>query len=245
MHKPEHHKKSESNLDEGVRDKRKALVEKQIMEQACLLFAEKGYGGTTLTDIAETVGLTRAAIYYYFRNKENLLEAIMEDVTSAPIREIADWAETAPNESGGRLKSFVEMRIRGVLSRQAQMRVMEVAEAALPAELAQRHKAGKRRILEEYRNIIKEGMLRGEFRAQDDRVAALAIIGMVNWTASWFTAGRGKELDEVAAQIANMALQSVIMPQSRNASFVDAPTAIQTLRNDLDQLALLINQDKA
>lgn len=51
-----------------IGDRRKILVERELIDKACVLFAEKGYAGTSLTDIADAVGLTRGAIYYYFKN---------------------------------------------------------------------------------------------------------------------------------------------------------------------------------
>ena len=69
-----------------VRERRKALLEREIKDKACTLFARKGFDGTSLTDIADAVGLSRAAIYYYFENKEALLEAIVAEVSERPIQ---------------------------------------------------------------------------------------------------------------------------------------------------------------
>jgi len=227
------------SVDNG-KESRKELVEKHLMAQACILFAKKGYSGTTLSDIAEAVGLTRAAVYYYFRNKEALLEAIMLDLTAAPMQEIEHWRQTAPDDCSERLRSFVRMRIHGVLSRQVQMRMIEVTEAVLPPELLARHTDAKRRILEEYRAILREGMQKGSFRAQDDRVAAFGIIGIVNWTTTWFVQGRGQPVDQIADQLADLAVNSVAVPADRKDGFADPGAAIQSLRENLDQLALML-----
>lgn len=234
---------SDRKLDaaDTTKDGKRAFVEKQLMEQACILFAKKGYAGTTLSDIAEAVGLTRAAVYYYFRNKEALLEAIMSEVTSAPLREIEAWRKTAPTSSAARLRSFVCMRIHGVLSRQIQMRMIEVTEAILPQDLMQRHIEAKRRILDEYREILREGMENGTFHAQSDRVAAFGIIGIVNWTTTWFAANKGATVDQVAEQLAEMAVRSVAISADRREGFTDANSALKLLREDVDQLALLLS----
>ncbi|WP_371999865.1 TetR/AcrR family transcriptional regulator (plasmid) [Tistrella mobilis] len=234
----------ETQTTDAPRDMRKALVEKQIMEQACILFARKGFDGTTLTDVADAVGLTRAAVYYYFRNKEALLEAIVVEATAAPLAESAAWRETAPEDPVERLRSFVEMRVRGVLARQLKMRMIQVTEAVLPPDMAERHTEARRRVLAEYRAILREGMEAGAFRAQDERVAALAIIGMVNWTVNWFSPGRGAELAAVARQIADMAVQSVISPRSERNRLSDPKTALAALRDDVEQLALLLATDQ-
>lgn len=226
--------------DETPKDNRKAMVERRLMEEASLLFARKGYSGTTLSDIAEAVGLTRAAVYYYFKNKEALLEALIEDVTSAPAREYENWLKTAPEDCVERLRSFVRLRVRGVLSRQIQMRMIAATEAILPPDLMERHTRARRGLLDAFRSMLRDGMEKGAFRAQDDRIAAFAINGMIGWTTTWFVPDRGRTLDEVADQIADMAVQSVIIQGDRSASFGDAASAVRALREDIDQLEMLI-----
>lgn len=222
------------------RDSRKARLEKELVQQACRLFAEKGYAGTSLGDIAEAVGLTRAAIYYYFKNKEALLEAIVDELTLTPAREIETWRETAHGAAKDRLKSLVRMRTLGVLSRQIEMRVIEVTEAALPPELMRRHLSAKRQILGEYLNLVREGIAAGEFRAIDPRVAALTIIGMVNSPTRWFVAGRDVGAEAVADQIAEMAVQSLLLADERQNARTSPAAVIETLRQELDHLSHLI-----
>jgi hypothetical protein len=65
---------------------------------------------------------------------------------------------------------------------------------------------------------------------------------MVNWTASWFTPDGSQTVSEVADQLAEMAVQSVGAREDRTAAFGDAASALNILRQDLDQLALLIDR---
>lgn len=235
---------SQDQEQSAEREGKRAFFEKQIMDQACLLFARVGFVGTTLADIADAVNLTRGAIYYYFRSKEELLDRIVGDVTAMPLNEIAEWRLTAPKAPSERLRSFVKMRIHGVLGRQIRMQMIQVTEAALSPDILKRHLDAKRRILAEYRDIIQSGIRAGAFRAQDDRIAALGIIGMVNWTVSWVDADRQPDVAAIAAQLADMAVQSVAIPPDRKAGFTDVGAAIATLRSDLDQLSALVSGNK-
>ena len=51
-----------------------------ILDAAATLFIERGTGGTSIQDIAETLGLSRTAVYYYFKSKDAILRALTEDV---------------------------------------------------------------------------------------------------------------------------------------------------------------------
>ena len=223
-----------------TRERRKELLEREIMDKACTLFAEKGFGGTSLTDIADAVGLTRAAVYYYFKNKEALLEAIVNEVSSAPLKESIEWLKTAPEGATERLHSFVRMRVVSVLSHQVQMKMIGVTEASLPEDLAQRHNASKRKILHEYRELIRRGIQSGEFRPVDDRIAALAIIGMGTWSVQWYNPDRGPSAAEIADQIADLSVASVAVERSLRDRFSSPEAAIQTLREDIEHLSKLI-----
>jgi len=54
-------------------------MKERILQQASLLFAERGYRGISMRDLAEACEITQAAFYYHFRNKEAILEAILQN----------------------------------------------------------------------------------------------------------------------------------------------------------------------
>ncbi|MGE4324483.1 MAG: TetR/AcrR family transcriptional regulator [Pseudodonghicola sp.] len=232
---------AESDAPSASKDNRKHLVEQQLLEQASLLFATKGYAGTSLSDIADAVGLTRAAIYYYFKNKEAVLEAIMLELIQSTLAEMRDWQATAPEDASERLRRFVEIRITRVLENQVRMRMIDITEATLPPDLLARHNEARRRILDEYRGILRHGISQGVFRPVDDRVAALAVIGLINWTLSWYAPDRGPSVQQVAAALSEQAVQSVAVPVRRADSFDDIRSALRTTREDLDQLEALLD----
>ena len=62
-----------SSSSQGPRTARRELVENEIYEQAIRLFAERGFAGTSLQDIADALGITRPALYYYVKSKDELL----------------------------------------------------------------------------------------------------------------------------------------------------------------------------
>lgn len=59
------------------------------------MFAEQGYEGSSLREIAERLGVTKAALYYHFKTKEDIVRALLED-SSASLDELIEWARTQP-----------------------------------------------------------------------------------------------------------------------------------------------------
>lgn len=68
---------------------------RRIQDVALDLFTEHGYDKTSLREIAEHLGVTKAALYYHFRTKEDIVISIFEDL-DRPLRELIAWAEEQP-----------------------------------------------------------------------------------------------------------------------------------------------------
>lgn len=67
----------------------------EIVDVAMTMFVEQGYDKTSLREIAEACGLTKAALYYYFRTKDMIVRASL-DAYSASMRDLFDWLEVTP-----------------------------------------------------------------------------------------------------------------------------------------------------
>src|SRR5690348_12993074 len=68
----------------------------RIQAVALELFTEKGYEATSLREIAERLGVTKAALYYHFKTKEDIVASLMEDRVEA-MTELLDWAKGQPH----------------------------------------------------------------------------------------------------------------------------------------------------
>ncbi|MFF8021733.1 TetR/AcrR family transcriptional regulator [Streptomyces sp. NPDC007896] len=68
---------------------------RHIQQTALELFTEQGYERTSLREIAEQIGVTKAALYYHFKAKEDILAALFEEWIG-PVTEVIEWAEAEP-----------------------------------------------------------------------------------------------------------------------------------------------------
>ena len=92
-------------------DERRKDTREQIRVVALEMFAERGYAGTSLREIAERLGVTKAAVYYHFPTKEDILESLLKDFL-AQLDELIAWTERQPRGTATR---------RAALDRYAQM----------------------------------------------------------------------------------------------------------------------------
>lgn len=82
----------------GRVDQRRTDTREQIQAVALELFAEKGYDGTSLREISERLGITKAAVYYHFRSKEEILASLVEDFL-AQLDALLRWAQDQPRDA--------------------------------------------------------------------------------------------------------------------------------------------------
>lgn len=80
-------------------------MESQIMEEATRLFADRGFAGTSLQDIADATGLTRPALYHYFGSKEELLSRLVSELTEGPADELGEIRRRTGTTATERLRA--------------------------------------------------------------------------------------------------------------------------------------------
>nr|WSW68529.1 TetR/AcrR family transcriptional regulator [Streptomyces sp. NBC_00995] len=92
---------------------RRGNTRQRIQDVALELFAEQGYEKTSLREIAEHLDVTKAALYYHFKTKEDILVSIFEDL-NRPVEELIAWGEAQPRTL--ETKKEILSRYSGVLA---------------------------------------------------------------------------------------------------------------------------------
>jgi len=157
----------------------------QIIDAAARVFAERGFHGATTQDIADVLGIRQASLYYYFSSKEAALELVclkgVEGFFEA-AKTIAARRESAQK----RLISLIGSHLSPLVDRADFVKVFLNERQHLPRESRRRIGRWSRGLERIFEDVIKEGIAKGEFRADlDIRMATLAILGMCNAASSW------------------------------------------------------------
>lgn len=101
----------------------------RLRELALTLFAEQGYEKTSLREIAEHLGVTKAALYYYFKSKEDIVRSLLEDYV-AELDELIAWGSGQPRTAVTRAE-IVSRYLRIVESGTAVFRMLQQNQAAV------------------------------------------------------------------------------------------------------------------
>jgi AcrR family transcriptional regulator len=212
---------------------RRDILAGEVLDKAATLFTAKGFAATSLQDVADQVGLSRTAIYYYFDSKDALLQELVRGVTKQATQIFDDLDTAAGTSPADNVREAARRLVLWVTNPQTHFKLIDRSEHELPAATAAVHRQAKRRVLHGMSALIDAGIAAGEFRAADARIAAFAVIGMCNWVAWWFRPNGERSASEIAATVADQAVASLRRPD-RQAARTDLGALTQAIRAELD-----------
>lgn len=178
----------------------------RILDDAARLFARDGYDGTSLGELAASVGVTKAAIYHYFPNKKEIYEAIIVRTLEGLRHHVSQAIAQAsgPEEALARFMTahadFFEDHYDGFLTMLVGYGGMEnVVMLAEAQKLRDEHEQA-------LRQIIAEGASKGAFRPVDIDITSRAVLSMLNWMVRWFKPGKGRRAAAFAQDYCDLLL---------------------------------------
>lgn len=185
----------------------------QICRTAAQIFRERGYDATSVRDIARALGMTKAGLYHYISGKEALLLEIMnfgmdriDAEVIAPTRDVREPVE--------RLRQIMIRHAR--ISTRGRGAVSQLTDEirALPPLARKKIKTRMRAYFELVRGTLAEVKDAGRLRDIDLTVAAFTVLGMILWQSRWFRQNGRLTADEVAEEVASLALAGLLRPRA-------------------------------
>ena len=160
----------------------------ELTRQAARLFAERGYHGTSIGDLAEAMGVQKGSLYAHIASKQDLLYATMREGADAFHAGLDEIPERLPVTE--KLRRALRAHLR-VVSEQLDVATVFVREwRYLQGERRDEIVAERRRYEERIRAIFREGRELGELRTDlDDGTAALLALSAANWAYTWLRPG--------------------------------------------------------
>jgi len=167
----------------------------ELTREAARLFAQKGYHGTSIGDIAEALGVQKGSLYAHIASKEDLLYETMREGAAAFHAALDAIPDDAP------ATEKIRLALRGhlhVVAEQLDVATVFVQEwRYLDGARRDEIVAERRRYEERIRELFREGRELSELRADlDDASAALLLLSAANWAYTWLQPGR--DTDELA-----------------------------------------------
>ena len=160
------------------------LQRDRVLRAAAHCFNHKGYSGTSLKDVANMLDLTDAALYYYVRNKEELVYLCY--VRAADVgREAMQRAVSEGANGLEQVQLYIRNHIDAIVGENGPLAIMSEIPSLKPAHrdevlaLSRKHSSN-------FEAILDRGIKDGSIAPCDVRMTGNAIMGAINWIPKWF-----------------------------------------------------------
>jgi AcrR family transcriptional regulator len=160
----------------------------ELTRTAARLFAEKGYHGTSIGDLAEAMGVQKGSLYAHIESKADLLWEVAREGSAAFHTALDAVPEDGPVVE--RIRAALRAHLC-VVAEQLDVATVFVREwRYLEGERREEFVAERRRYEERFRALFREGRELGELRTDlDDATAALLALSAANWAYTWLRPG--------------------------------------------------------
>ena len=168
----------------------------EILKSAAAAFRRLGYHGATVEQIAAALHMKKGNLYYYFKNKEEILFACHQyslDQLMRILHEVEDSGLAAEDK----LRRLVHAFVHTILDELHGTALFLDLEALTPAHLRQ---VIVRRDEFDHgvRAVLEDGMASGAFARGDQKLLAFALLGAVNWIPRWFSPNGAASSHQIA-----------------------------------------------
>lgn len=172
----------------------------EILKSAAAAFRHRGYYGASVDEIARALHMTKGNLYYYFRDKEEILFACHEYALDLLLK-VLERVEGRPYPPEEKLRRVVVAFVHTMIDELGGTSLTMDLQALSPARL--KTVIGKRdRFDQGFRHIINEGVRTGVFRQVDAKLLTFAVLGAINWIPYWFDPSGGSTSVEIAEEFA-------------------------------------------
>ncbi|MTI15440.1 TetR/AcrR family transcriptional regulator [Sansalvadorimonas verongulae] len=173
----------------------------RLLEAAAKLFRKKGYDRTTVRDIANEVGILSGSIFHHFRNKDEILRAVMSDCVENLLSSMADALRLAKTPEQ-RIRTMIHCELEAILGEKGNALTVLVFEwRALSKEsqgsLLDRRHDYERLWQKELMAAAEAGITR---RAIDPLILRRFLGGALYWTSNWYQEDGDYNLEQLTDQ---------------------------------------------
>jgi AcrR family transcriptional regulator len=180
----------------------------EIVHAAELLFSERGYTSTSMRDIADAVGIKAGSLYAHIDTKQDLLFGIIDEASDRFLEGIEDIVHS-PGPAPQRLAEAMRRHLLLIAEQLDGAKVFFHEWRSLSEEQRAPVLDKRRRYERYFVDLIEEGMRDGDFATTDSKLAATALMSLLNWSYTWLDPEGPLEPEQVAEFFADFAIRGL------------------------------------
>ena len=193
------------------------MTRDEILDAAAQIFSQKGFHAASMQDIAAAVNLQKASLYHHINSKQEILVALLDRALDMLIEEM-ESVLAQPLLPDQKLPLAIQAYLSAMLEHRDLAVILLMEHRSLDTAHHASHIPRRDRFEQLWRDLIDEGMQTGVFCCADPAMASRALLGVLNWTITWYHPDGPLSPEEIAAQFANLFLLGLLTRPGRRQS---------------------------
>lgn len=190
------------------------MTREKILEAAAQIFSEKGFHAASMQEIASAVNLQKASLYHHISSKQEILLELLDLALDLLIERIGEVvAQSGPPEE--KLPQAMRVYLQTLTDHRGLAAVLLFEHRSLDDDLKSRHLPRRDRFESLWRDLIQEGEKAGVFDCDDPALATRALLGVLNWTITWYRSDGSFAAQEIADQYADLFLKGLLIREGK------------------------------
>jgi len=185
------------------------MTREDILEAAAQVFRQKGFHGASMANIAEAVNLQKASLYHHVSSKQEILFELLDRALELLLERISPIA-TQSTPADERLRLMIREYLQILAENTDLSAVLLFEHRSLEGKQHARHVPNRDKFESLWREVLAEGMRSKRFVCEDVALAARAILGIMNWTITWYRPNGDLTIKQIADQYSNLLLNGLL-----------------------------------
>ena len=184
------------------------MTREDILEAAAQVFRQKGFHGASMQDIAKAVNLQKPSLYHHVSSKQEILLALLDRALELLLERISAISDQKiPAED--KLRQMIRAYLQILAENTDLSAVLLFEHRSLERKQHARHVPNRDRFEALWRGVLEEGVAAKHFVCEDPALTTRAILGILNWTITWYRPEGALEIDQIADRYSDLLLNGL------------------------------------
>ncbi|MCH6263978.1 MULTISPECIES: TetR/AcrR family transcriptional regulator [Neobacillus] len=193
----------------SFREQKIAKKKREILRSAAAVLAEKGYHGTTMEEIAAQLLMTKGSMYYYFKNKDDILYHCHQMIMELSLEKIEEVVHSDLNPIE-KLESAIKAHILLSTKEKSMFMIMDKPYQKFTDDQLNEVLDARRNYAHYFDKILNEGIEKQVFEIDDTKMVRMIILSAINYIQQWYNQDGPQTGEEIAESYASNLLKMVV-----------------------------------
>jgi AcrR family transcriptional regulator len=184
------------------------MTRDDILEAAAQVFRQKGFHGASMANIAEAVNLQKASLYHHVSSKQEILFELLDRALELLLERISPIA-SMDLPADERLCRMIREYLQILAENTDLSAVLLFEHRSLEGRQHARHVPNRDKFENLWRDVLREGVRTRQFVCDDIALSARAILGILNWTITWYRPNGSLTVEQIADHYSKLLLNGL------------------------------------